>query len=870
MKLNTSGAWNALGQGLGQAASAVATVENYKYQKVEAARSNQYSINATNAKAQLDLAVKDWNVKNSVAMQSSGYNYQSAREELNTQLKGILDMQSSTWFDGDTEHSDRFTEEVFEPYLAQVGGILADNEAANINKRIQNKANDSISFQLYNMDHGTNPADAKAGIKSALSARVNASNLTPDEQNLLTASVMSQYNSSLITNTLSKVIDTGSFTLEDTSKVIDVLKGNLAVDANTPWGKVASSIMANQWGFEGRDPFTTEELDSVKDFAKSKINTLDNENRQIVNESLATMQTTMSKMLESSPDSLTLNYVNDYISKDPILKANKDGVAYTSVQAARSIAKNNEDRIRLAGVQEEGLKYDVVSLTFKNSEGSYKGFDSVAADLRASYAKDNKDKYFDPKNYQLAEDLYVAQSQQVYTGEIGNSLIEEYSKNYGEKGVVVSQEMLDSDSRFALLGDFSDDVKQAIYAGHDALGLTVESRQEAAFNTLFANATNTMVSQDDRKRAIMDKSGSISSKQLTQLLSLVTNSPASDMVKQQASIVDGFVVTELMRKKVDDVKDFSVFENNTFNRISGRIKGAFTEYAMEQGEAMTGELADKWYQDNVISMSKDAKRYLLHGITDEGSWEVGNDGKKFLNLLQTNFASGNELDKDLFPVSMGKLAVYTDSLMKDKLGIDPNITTQMITNEGPVYMIKASQHKGLAQYGDDVAVGVRFNTDGNNVYPVYSVEISDENGPTGTYEYFTIPGEVPVTQVDIAKTPEEKQKAVAVASTGGFGPTTQQILASQKKNKEPEVGDASGPAWNGKMDRTKTETDSKAYASLKDLDTKQQTLLRKIMETWVNNNKGVTPSKDNFAMHMGYVQQKHIDAMFQLVTSKGK
>ena len=359
MKLNTSGAWNALGQGLGQAASAVATVENYKYQKVEAARSNQYSINATNAKAQLDLAVKDWNVKNSVAMQSSGYNYQSAREELNTQLQGILDMQSSTWFDGDTEHSDRFTEEVFEPYLAQVGGILADNEAANINKRIQNKANDAIANNLDSLDYGSDPASIWESLKTAQSAYFQASGIDATQQALFTSSLMAQFNAKVISNMLSSSIDKSAITSEDTSKVIEAIQGNLSVDKDSDWGKLAIEIGSNLKRQAGKKTFTQAEVDTMKKVATSRILQRDATLDSNVVKNATTLYT--EGLANFKLPSQLRNELDTMIDGIPEERRQKALQAATNVQATKATQRGYE-------LYSEDKDHDLAWLTFQRKD----------------------------------------------------------------------------------------------------------------------------------------------------------------------------------------------------------------------------------------------------------------------------------------------------------------------------------------------------------------------------------------------------------------------------------------------------------------------------------------------------------------------
>ena len=123
-------------------------VQQSKGQTVAAhhgAKENKFKVDSVNAQAELEEYVAQWNVNNSVAMQSDGYNFQAASDELQTGLQSLFEDKRSTWFDGNEDLADRFGEEVVSSYITQVHTTLLGNEAKNILARTKNKANNTIA-----------------------------------------------------------------------------------------------------------------------------------------------------------------------------------------------------------------------------------------------------------------------------------------------------------------------------------------------------------------------------------------------------------------------------------------------------------------------------------------------------------------------------------------------------------------------------------------------------------------------------------------------------------------------------------------------------------------------------------------------------
>jgi hypothetical protein len=233
-----------------------------------------------------------------------------------------------------------------------------------------------------------------------------------------------------------------------------------------------------------------------------------------------------------------------------------------------------------------------------------------------------------------------------------------------------------------------------------------------------------------------------------------------------------------------DLDKMSQAEQNVYHRIAGNIKLAYNQFLMENSGKLSPEAITSWVENN-LSGDVNAIRYLRHGIYDEGSWIRGKDGLDMLSLVQDGY-----YDKDIWPIAYGKLAEYTDSLLSDQLGINANETLAISTNTGMQYMIKASQYAPLADvYGedsDDVNVYVQFRTITVNgerkAYPVYSVQLADENGNPvyengePVFQQFTLQSELPDPNAPpvVAADDAVKKAGSQMVGTGGFGPNYQQ------------------------------------------------------------------------------------------------
>ncbi len=271
MKLNLSGGFNMLSQGFAGAASAVQQSHDRQWQLTMAAKENKFKVDSVNAQADLEEYVAQWNVSNSVAMQSDGYNFQKASDELQSGLQTLFNERRTTWFDGNEDLADRFGEEVVSSYITNVHSTLLGNEAKNILVRTKNKANNTIAALFERMDRGANPTGVWEGVSVSAEAYANAAMLSPQERENYLTGIKAQFNQGVVKNSLNKVIDQNDFSVEEVLLIVDAIQDPSKADKETKWGKEAVSISQLMQYEKDLSPFNQDEVDALRKSAKARV-----------------------------------------------------------------------------------------------------------------------------------------------------------------------------------------------------------------------------------------------------------------------------------------------------------------------------------------------------------------------------------------------------------------------------------------------------------------------------------------------------------------------------------------------------------------------------------------------------------------------
>ena len=340
MKLNLSSGFNMLSQGLSSAASAAQQANDRQWQLTMAAKENKFKVDSVNAQAELEEYVAQWNVNNSVAMQSDGYNFQAASDELQTGLQSLFDEKRSTWFDGNEDLADRFGEEVVTSYITQVHTTLLGNEAKNILARTKNKANNTIASLFERMDRGASPAGVWEGVVVSAEAYANAAMLSPQEKENYMTGLREQFNQGVVKNSLNQIIDESEFTAEDVDKIVNAIQKPESADLQTEWGKAAALIVQRMQYEPGLSPFSQDQVDALKKTAKARVLGNDKEKTQAATETASRI---MTEGLEAEKNpSIIWTQVKSATQGMPVTRANAAIEAAKNVQEQWATKKGYE------------------------------------------------------------------------------------------------------------------------------------------------------------------------------------------------------------------------------------------------------------------------------------------------------------------------------------------------------------------------------------------------------------------------------------------------------------------------------------------------------------------------------------------------
>jgi len=277
MKLNIAPAFGALSQGLDNAASVYSQSQDRKWGLLQQVKQDKYRVDSTNAHLKLENYVAKWNLENSQAMQSDGYNFEEASQGLQDGLASFFSDNQSEWFGGDDDVANRFAAEVFDPYTTQIHTSLLDNEAKNIMNRTKGKANNTLATLMDSLDKGADAPGIWENIEKVGSSYANAAMLSPDERDTFHSELKSKYNQGALKSSLNGIIDQDIFTTGEIIKIVDAIQNPAKIDKDTTWGQAALKIAGEIQYDEGLSPFTSDQFDVIKNNAKARSMGKDNE-----------------------------------------------------------------------------------------------------------------------------------------------------------------------------------------------------------------------------------------------------------------------------------------------------------------------------------------------------------------------------------------------------------------------------------------------------------------------------------------------------------------------------------------------------------------------------------------------------------------
>ncbi len=270
MKLNIAPAFSALSQGLDNAASIYSQSQDRKWMLLQQAKQDKYTVDSRNAHLKLENYVAQWNLDNSNAMQSDGYNFEEASQNLQEGLSAFFSDNQNEWFGGDDDVANRFAAEVFDPYSTQVNTTLLANEAKNVMNRTKGKASSTIATLMDSLDRGADASGTWANMEKVGLAYANAAMLSPEERDVFHADLTRQYNQGAARSFLNRVIDQDEFTTGEIAQIVDAIQDPSKIKEGTAWGDAAKELSGYIRYDQGLAPFTTEQFDAIKKNAKAR------------------------------------------------------------------------------------------------------------------------------------------------------------------------------------------------------------------------------------------------------------------------------------------------------------------------------------------------------------------------------------------------------------------------------------------------------------------------------------------------------------------------------------------------------------------------------------------------------------------------
>jgi hypothetical protein len=920
MRINYGPGLQQLGQTVSNIGDAFAQVNVQRQQQQATANENLFQANSQRAKITIQGYMQQLLNEANDKLYSEDFDLDSAGVDLSNRVYDYFESSSGQWFKDD-ESKGRFMAEVLDPVVGTMRYQIEETAHTVKNQMADETAKNNATEALLSLQRGADPDAVYDIVRKSIQIRNNAQAYSPTQLAALTASYDRQYNTEVARAGITNLVNSGLFTGEDILNAVDALNDPSKIKADAEWGLRAQAIVDKLKTSDGLTPFTNDELENLRSVAKSLMVARKEERVQIVTEHLQTLQAQVDKTVEKDPDRLTLTMVDAWIDADPVLKENKNGAAYTGIKHLRDMAKDTEDNVMMStltlSVNESGMAgyfttEDQQAPLIGNSR--FKSWDQVEQGIPAAFRTENRAYFHSETSYKVAEAAYIEQAKGVFQQLVMQALFDEYDTEIADGTKVFDKESIDNDSRFDLLGkELAETARSAVYNELDRTELTVESQQSGMYNMLLPVAINTYMSTDDRKRTLSRYIGQISDKQYDQLYQLIDRTPTVESYKTDIAQIDQYV-QDILGKKPDKM---DANETARYNRIAGIIKQAYNGYLAEHVDDATPESVAAWIQNN-LSTDADYKRFLLHGVGDEGSWVLGKDGSDFISMIQDG-----RYDKDIWPISFGKAAEYTDSLLQGRLGLSPSDTLAMSTNSGMVYQITASQHPVLAEiYGDEaasVSIGVRFMVDDKRrPYPVYSVQLAD-----GSHELFTLPDEMPkdveppieasnmgmqtegvindvlinagynfgkkimdqkegggADDISSAAPSVKKPDTAVVQQLSNTSVTPEEDAARMdrmnaqiKMNATPLVPKVTPAEDAARMSRTNAQATLNVKAQQKaddeqvvsELSSGLKTILRARLAAWMKNNPGALPSKEAVGSQITNIEQRHIDAMYRMI-----
>lgn len=270
MKLNIAPAFGALSQSIDQAASIYSQSQDRKWSLLQQVKEDKYNVDSTNAHLKLENYVANWNLENSQAMQSDGYNFEEASQNLQDGLSQYFSDNQKDWFGGDEDVANRFAAEVFEPYTTQMHTTLLNNEAKNIMNRTKGKANNTIATLMDSLGKGADAPGIWANMEKVGSSYANAAMLSPEERAVFNAELKTRYNEGAFKSSINRIIDQDLFTTGEILSIVDAIQDPSKADEGTAWGQAALEIAKDIQYDDGLTPFTGDQFDAIKKTAKAR------------------------------------------------------------------------------------------------------------------------------------------------------------------------------------------------------------------------------------------------------------------------------------------------------------------------------------------------------------------------------------------------------------------------------------------------------------------------------------------------------------------------------------------------------------------------------------------------------------------------